>query len=95
MSHVIAAPCVDLNDQSCIDVCPVDCISADPGIDRKYHIDPDACIDCGQCVSVCPNDAIYERGRLPIGWAGYAWIDATWYRDPAAARRAVEELHPR
>ncbi|MDE7152352.1 MAG: 4Fe-4S binding protein, partial [Candidatus Amulumruptor sp.] len=23
-----------------------------------YHIDPDTCIDCGTCASVCPSEAI-------------------------------------
>jgi NAD-dependent dihydropyrimidine dehydrogenase PreA subunit len=94
MTHVIAAPCVDRSDRSCVDVCPVDCITADPRFDRKFHIDPEACIDCGQCTSVCPNAAIFPLTDLPIAWAGYAWIDATWFRSPTEARVAVEELHP-
>ena len=24
----------------------------------QTHIDPDACIGCGECVAVCPSDAI-------------------------------------
>ena len=95
MTYVIAAPCVDHNDQSCIDVCPVDCISAHPDADRKFHIDPEACIECGQCASVCPNDAIFADRQLPPEWAAYAWIDAAWYRDPSAARQQVDALNPR
>ena len=94
MTYVIAAPCVDHADQTCVDVCPVDCITADPAIDRKFHIDPDACIECGQCASVCPNDAIFADRKLPPEWAGYARIDAAWYRDPAAARQQVDALNP-
>ena len=56
----IAEPCVDHMDQSCVAVCPADCISNEPGVDRKIHIDPDGCIECGSCVSVCPNDAIWQ-----------------------------------
>jgi hypothetical protein len=26
MTYVIGEPCIDENDRSCIDVCPVDCI---------------------------------------------------------------------
>ena len=26
MTHVIAQPCIDVKDKSCVDVCPVDCI---------------------------------------------------------------------
>jgi NAD-dependent dihydropyrimidine dehydrogenase PreA subunit len=94
MTYVIAAPCVDHSDQSCVDVCPVDCISADPGVDRKFHIDPDACIECGRCAEACPNDAIFAEGQLPPDWAAYAWIDAAWYRDPAVARQRVDALNP-
>jgi ferredoxin len=36
-------------------VCPVDAISEG---DPKYVIDPDACVDCGQCADECPVDAI-------------------------------------
>ena len=26
MTYVIAEPCIDIKDKSCVDVCPVDCI---------------------------------------------------------------------
>jgi Fe-S-cluster-containing hydrogenase component 2 len=94
VTYVIAAPCVDHSDQSCVDVCPVDCITADPQIDRKFHIDADACIECGRCASACPNEAIFADWQLPPEWAVYAQIDAAWYRDPATARREIDALHP-
>jgi NAD-dependent dihydropyrimidine dehydrogenase PreA subunit len=92
MTYVIAEPCVDHMDQSCVAVCPVDCISSEAGLDRKFHIDPDGCIECGSCLSVCPNDAIYPLGALPGQWADYAWIDAAWYRDPDVARDVLAEV---
>ncbi|MFI5255028.1 MAG: ferredoxin family protein [Candidatus Limnocylindrales bacterium] len=92
MAYVIAEPCIDHMDQSCVAVCPVDCIQADPDVDRKYHIDPDACIDCGSCEAACPNTAIFKARDLPVEWAGYAWVDATWFRDPAAARAAIADV---
>ena len=94
MAYVIAEPCIDHMDQSCVQVCPVDCITADPTIDRKFYIDPDGCIECGQCESVCPNSAIMPVGDLPDDWAAYAWIDAAWYRDANAARQVVDEIAP-
>jgi len=94
MTYVIAAPCVDHNDQSCVDVCPVDCITAEPGADRKFYIDADACIECGQCARVCPNEAILVDRELPAEWAIYTAIDAAWYRDPDVARRQLAALHP-
>ena len=93
MSYVIAEPCVDHMDQSCVAVCPVDCISSRPGgVDRKFHIDPDGCIECGSCLSVCPNNAIYPLAELPAAWADYAWIDAAWFRDPDIARNVLAEV---
>jgi len=55
MAYVIAAPCIDHLDQACVTVCPVDCISHDPAADRKAYIDPDACIECGDCEPKCPQ----------------------------------------
>ncbi|HZQ02545.1 MAG TPA: hypothetical protein VFA88_00835 [Gaiellaceae bacterium] len=43
MTYVIAEPCIDIKDQSCIDVCPVDCIHIG---ERMLVIDPEECIDC-------------------------------------------------
>ena len=94
MTYVIAEPCVDHMDQTCVEVCPVDCITFQPGADRKLYIDPDGCIECGSCESSCPNGAIFRSDGLPAEWADFAWIDATWYRDPGAARAQVELFTP-
>lgn len=92
MAYVIAAPCIDNNDQSCVDVCPVDCIASEPGIDRKFYIDPDGCIECGACETACPNQAIARDDRLPGGWRHFAEVDALWFRDPVTARGLVDRL---
>jgi ferredoxin len=94
MAYVIAEPCIDQMDQSCVAVCPVDCITADPRRDRKFYIDPDNCIDCGSCESACPNKAIFRADSLPGEWAGFAWVDATWYADPGQARSAIDAYMP-
>ncbi len=94
MAYVIAEPCIDHNDQSCLVVCPVDCISSVPGVDRKFYIDPSNCIGCGSCEQACPNGAIYESHALPTEWAGFAWVDETWFADPAQARAAIETAYP-
>ncbi len=94
MAYVIAEPCIDNNDQSCVAVCPVDCISADPAIDRKFYIDPSDCIDCGSCEQACPNQAIFPEAQLPSEWAVFARVDATWYVNPDAARAAIEGYRP-
>ena len=43
MTYIIAEPCIDIKDRSCVDVCPVDCIHE---FDRMLIIDPEECIDC-------------------------------------------------
>ena len=65
MAYVIAEPCVDVLDQSCVAVCPVDCIHFEEGTDRKLFIDPDECIDCAVCVPECPVNAIYAEDDVP------------------------------
>ena len=43
MTYIIAEPCIDIKDKSCVDVCPVDCIHE---FARILIIDPEECIDC-------------------------------------------------
>jgi NAD-dependent dihydropyrimidine dehydrogenase PreA subunit len=43
VTYIIAEPCIDIKDLSCVDVCPVDCIHV---FDRILIIDPEECIDC-------------------------------------------------
>ena len=43
MTYIIAEPCIDIKDRSCVDVCPVDCIHE---FARILVIDPEECIDC-------------------------------------------------
>jgi ferredoxin len=94
VAFVIAEPCIDKMDQSCVAVCPVDCITADPALDRKFFIDPDNCIDCGSCEGACPNQAIFPAAKLPAEWAVFARIDATWYVDPDQVRAAIDNQYP-
>ena len=62
MAYVIAEPCIDVLDLSCVSVCPVDCIHFDEGTDRKLFIDPNECIDCGACEPECPGERHLPRG---------------------------------
>jgi NAD-dependent dihydropyrimidine dehydrogenase PreA subunit len=85
MTYTITDPCIDVKDQSCVEVCPVDCIHFDGDADRMLYIDPDECIDCGACEPVCPVTAIF---------AEYTPINALWYQDKEAARAQVNMLKP-
>src|SRR2546425_5381834 len=58
MPYIIAEPCINVKDRSCVDVCPVDCIYE--GEDQLY-IHPDECIDCGACEPECPSPRSSRR----------------------------------
>ena len=73
MTYVIAEPCIDIKDLSCIDVCPVDCIHVG---ERMLVIDPDECIDCGACEPECPVEAIFPEDALPEKWEPFVKINA-------------------
>ncbi|MFG2076134.1 ferredoxin [Nonomuraea maritima] len=60
MPYVIAAPCIDVMDKSCVEECPVDCIYEG---ERKLYINPKECIDCGACEPACPVEAISQDRR--------------------------------
>jgi ferredoxin len=85
MPYVIAEPCIGSKDQSCVDICPVDCIHPtrdDPAFEsaEQLHIDPDECIDCNACVQACPEEAIFAHDDLPPQWSHYAARNAGYYR---------------
>ena len=70
MAYVIAEPCIGEKDNSCVEVCPVDCIHPtpdEPDYDnvKQLFIDPDECIDCDACVEACPVDAIFPEAEVP------------------------------
>jgi NAD-dependent dihydropyrimidine dehydrogenase PreA subunit len=71
MTYIIAQPCIDVKDASCVEVCPVDCIYE---ADDQYYIHPDECIDCGACEPGRPVrvDELHreEQGALRIGPSG-------------------------
>ena len=77
---VIAQPCVDVKDKSCVDVCPVDCIHPLDGDDvNQLYIDPQECIMCGACEPVCPVEAIFIVEDLPEEWAHFEKINADYF----------------
>ncbi len=72
MTYIIAEPCIDIKDKSCVDVCPVDCIHE---FDRMLVIDPEECIDCGACEPECPVEAIFPEDALPDKWNAFVEIN--------------------
>ncbi|MFL5921638.1 MAG: ferredoxin family protein [Gaiellaceae bacterium] len=72
MTYIIAEPCIDIKDLSCVDVCPVDCIHE---FERILIIDPEECIDCGACEPECPVEAIFPEDALPAKWEPFVKIN--------------------
>ena len=91
MTYVITSACIDVQDQSCVEVCPVDCIHFEEGVDKILYIDPDECIDCGACEPACPVSAIFAEDDVPANESAFTEINRLWYKDPAAARAAIAE----
>ena len=96
MAYVIAEPCIGTKDNSCVEVCPVDCIHPtpdEPDYDavEMLYIDPEECIDCDACVEACPVDACFAEDQLPDEWRKYAQINADVLR---RQRRAAAAARP-
>jgi ferredoxin len=85
MTYIIAEPCIDIKDLSCVNVCPVDCIHV---ADRMLVIDPAECIDCAACEPECPVEAIYPEASLPEEWEPFVGINYAF----ADGMDAVDEL---
>ena len=85
MTYIIAEPCIDIKDRSCVDVCPVDCIHE---AERMLVIDPEECIDCGACEPECPVEAIFPEDALPEKWEPFVRVNAAFAQGIAA----VDEL---
>ncbi|MCL4494879.1 MAG: ferredoxin family protein [Firmicutes bacterium] len=79
MAYVIAEPCIDVKDASCVEVCPVDCIATTDEA-NQYYIDPETCIDCGACVPECPVQAIFELSELPPEWESFIQLNADFFK---------------
>ena len=89
MTYVIAEPCIGEKNGACVDVCPAACIHTTPDAPQNY-VDPDICIECEQCVLVCPVNAIFLDHELPDEWQSYIEINADFFRE----RKPIEELGP-
>lgn len=60
-SFEVGSACRGCLAHRCQAACPRGAISFDQ--DKKAHIDPDKCVQCGKCASVCPYNAITSRKR--------------------------------
>jgi NAD-dependent dihydropyrimidine dehydrogenase PreA subunit len=78
VTYVIAEPCIDVMDRSCVDECPVDCIYEGG---RSLYIQPDECVDCGACEPVCPVEAIYYEDDVPEQFSDYTADNARFFAE--------------
>ncbi|MFI7025603.1 ferredoxin [Micromonospora sp. NPDC049900] len=87
MVYVVTDACLDIQDRSCVEECPVDCIYEG---DRMMYINPDECVDCGRCEPVCPVTSIFHDGDLPATASRFARVNAEFFGDigsPGGARK--------
>ena len=91
MAYVIAEPCIDVLDISCVSVCPVDCIHYEEGTDRKLFIDPNECIDCGACEPECPVEAIFPEDALPEKWEPFVRINTAYNEGMDVVNQLAEQ----
>ena len=92
MTYVIVGSCV--KDDSCIEVCPVDCIHPKPGdpdfeTAEQLYIDPALCIDCDACVEACPVDAIYPDFDLPARFAYAEGLNEEFFAERSTIERTA------
>lgn len=93
MAYVIAEPCVDVMDKSCVDECPVDCIYEGA---RMMYIHPDECVDCGACEPACPVEAIFFEEDTPDYWTQYVAANAEFFDEmgsPGGAGKIGKTTH--
>jgi len=87
VTYIIAEPCIDILDRSCVDVCPVDCIHE---FKRQLIIDPEECIDCGACEPECPVEAIFPEDALPDKWEPFVKINYAYSEGPEVVNPLVD-----
>jgi uncharacterized protein GlcG (DUF336 family)/NAD-dependent dihydropyrimidine dehydrogenase PreA subunit len=85
MTYVITEPCIGEKNGACVDVCPAACIHTTPDAPQNY-IDPDVCIECEQCVLVCPVNAIFLDREVPAEWTPYIDVNADFFHSHKPAR---------
>ncbi|MBA3293688.1 MAG: ferredoxin [Geodermatophilaceae bacterium] len=83
MPYVIAEPCIDVMDKSCMEECPVDCIYEGA---RKLYIHPRECIDCGACEPVCPVEAISVDRRVAPEQEAFIADNERFFAEPLPGR---------
>ena len=72
MDFVCAAECATAA------IAPASANDAAAGISQLF-INPDECIDCGNCASICPSGAIFAEEELPAEKAHFAGKNKAYF----------------
>ncbi len=83
MAYVITDSCV--KDFVCVAECATSAIAptvGDPaaGTVSQVYINPDECIDCGNCVTVCAQNAVFAESDLPADKAEFAEKNRAYFQ---------------
>jgi NAD-dependent dihydropyrimidine dehydrogenase PreA subunit len=75
MAYVVTDACI--KDFVCVPECSTMAIAPQQGdeaagIVSQVFINPDECIDCGNCASICEQNAIFALDELPADKADFA-----------------------
>ncbi len=83
MAYVVTDACV--KDFVCVSECATSAIAPmadDPAAATvsQVYINPDECIDCGSCASLCEHSAIYIGDELPADKAHFAEKNQAYFQ---------------
>jgi NAD-dependent dihydropyrimidine dehydrogenase PreA subunit len=82
MAYVVTDACS--KDFICVEECSTAAIApsasdAAAANVSQVFINPDECIDCGNCAAVCPSGAIFVADELPADKAEFAAKNAAYF----------------
>lgn len=87
MAYVVTEPCFGCKHTECVAVCPCDCFHEG---EHMLFINPEPCIDCGACESVCPTNAIFHEDSVPEQWRDFIALNAEMFQTcPSITERKV------
>ena len=83
MAYVVTDACV--KDFICVAECATAAIAPMEGDPRaetvsQVFINPDECIDCGSCTSLCAQNAIFSESELTAEKAGFAEMNRAYFQ---------------
>ena len=82
MAYVITDACT--KDFVCVEECATAAIAPHPGDPdagtvAQVFINPDECIDCGNCAALCAQNAIFSSDELPPDKAEFAGKNRAYF----------------